>query len=234
MDTQRLRHLYGYIEGKIDNGKLSIMVKDVTGITVCYNTKDLIKRAYNSFRRFHPEMPIIIIDGSDSGNPCASYIKSLASDVTTVISLGYNIGHGKGMHMGIGLAKTKYALIFDSDIEMLKSPVCQMLGMMEEDTFGIGSICKTGFDGVNYGKSPQHKETGYVLYLHPHFQLININNYKKFHPYVAHGAPCLKTMLDIHEKGLSEKILKDFPQLGNFVKHYHRGTRNMRRGIQAG
>jgi len=200
----------------------------MTGITVCWNTKGLMERAYNSVRRFHPEMPMIIIDGSDSGNPCASYIKSLASDVTTVISFGYNIGHGRGMCMGIDRIKTKYALIFDSDIEMLKSPVDQMLEMMEEDTFGIGIIVKTGFDGFNYGLKPQHKKTGYMLYLHPLFQLINIGNYKKFHPYVRHGAPCYLTMLDIHKKGLSKKILKPFPPLRTFVKHYGRGTRRIR------
>jgi len=200
------------------------MAKNVTGITVCYNTKDLIERTYNSVRKFHPEMLIIIIDGSDSDNPCASYIKSLASDVTVIISLGYNIGHGRGMCMGIDRVKTKYTLIFDSDIEILKSPVSQMLGMMEDDTFGVGSICKTGFDGVGYGKNPHHKKKGWISYLHPHFQLINIRNYRKYHWYVHHGAPCYLTMVDIHKKGLSEKILKEFPKLENFVKHYHKAT----------
>lgn len=201
------------------------MARDVTGITVCCNTKGLVERAYNSVRRFHPEMPIIIIDGSDSGNPCASYIKSLASDVTIVISLGYNIGHGRGMCMGIDRVKTKYALIFDSDIKILKSPVDQMLKMMEEDTFGIGNVVKTGLDGFSYRKNPQHKEEGWMLYLHPYFQLLNIRNYKKFHPYVHHGAPCYLTMRDIHKKGLSKKILKLFPEVFAFVKHYPRGTR---------
>lgn len=208
------------------------MAKDITGITVCYNTKDLMERTYDSIRRFHPDMPIIIIDGSDPRDPCASYVKNLASDKTKTISLGYNIGHGRGMCMGIDQAKTKYGLIFDSDIKMLKSPIKKISGMMEDDTFGVGYIAKVAYDGVRYGLKPQHKGRDYVLYLHPHFQLINICNYKKFHPYIASGAPCLKTMIDIKEKGLSEKILKDFPQLGLFVKHYHRGTRNMRKLVK--
>lgn len=208
------------------------MAYEVTGITVCYNTKNLIEKAYNSIRELHPHMPIIIIDGSDLGDPCASYIKSLASDLTTVVSLGYNIGHGKGICVGIDEVKTKYALIFDSDIEMLKSPVNQMLKMMEEDTFGIGCVVKTGFDGFDYGLKPHHKKTGYMLYLHPHFQLINIKNYKKLHPYVHHGAPCYLTMYDIHNKGLSKKILKDFPKLETFIEHYHRGTRNIKIKLQ--
>ncbi|MBA7673766.1 hypothetical protein ES703_81970 [subsurface metagenome] len=160
------------------------MVEDITGITVCYNTKNFMERAYNSIRKFHPDMPIIIIDGSDSDDPCAAYTKGLMSNLTIVKSVGYNIGHGRGMHMGIELAKTKYALIFDSDIEMLKSPVEAMLAMMEPDTFGIGYIEKTGMDGYEYGAHPHHRGQPYMKMLHPYFHLINIANYHKYHPYV--------------------------------------------------
>lgn len=190
-------------------------VSNITGITVVQDTKDLIERAYNSIRNFHPDMPIIIIDGSTPGDPCASYVRGLASDVTTIISLGYNIGHGRGLCMGIDKVETPYALIFDSDIEMLKSPVQAMFEMMEEDTFGVGHIEeKTAFDGFEWGW-PGHKTNGWMSYLHPFFQLIDIKNYRKFYPYVHHGAPCYLTMLDIHKRGLSNKILKQFPGLGH-------------------
>jgi hypothetical protein len=233
MDTERLSNLFGYFK----------MIKEVTGITVCHNTKDLIKRAYSSIRKFHPDMPIIIIDGSDPRDPCAVYVKTLVSESTTVFSLGYNIGHGKGMDLGIKKAKTKYALIFDTDTEMLESPVNQMLGMMEEDTFGVGFIQKIGPDGFDYGLKSQHKKQKSIPYLHPYFQLINIQNYKKYHPYVHHGAPCYLTMRDIYKRGLSNKILKEFPGLGHsaskgfnwegkpkkYIRHNTRGTRNERK-----
>lgn len=204
------------------------MIKEITGIVVCHNTKDLMRRTYTSVRKFHPHMLIIIVDGSDPEDPCASYVKSLASDKTKVISLGYNIRHGRGMCMGINKVKTKYALIFDSDIKMLESPVDRMLEMMEKDTFGVGIVSRTGFDGRGCGLSSDHKRTGCISYLHPYFHLINIENYKKFHSYVSHGAPCIVTMIDIHKKGLSKKILKHFPQLNKiFVKHYSMGTRKI-------
>lgn len=220
----------------------AIKAKNVTGITVCCNTKNLTKRACESVRRFHPEMPIIIIDGSDPRNPCAFYVKSLSSKITTVVSLGYNIGHGKGLCMGIERAKTQYALIFDSDIEMLKSPVNRMLEMMEEDTFGVGYIEKTGLDGFEYGSQKHHKNQAWVSYLHPYFQLIDIVNYRKFHPYVHHGAPCFLTMRDIYDRGLSNIIIKEFPGLGHssgkgwnwegrprkYIRHDTRGTRDER------
>lgn len=214
----------------------------ITGITVCYNSKDLIERAYTSVRKLHPKMPIIIVDGSDAADKCAVYVKSLASPLTTVISLGYNIGHGKGMCMGIAAARTPYALMFDSDIEMLKSPVDAMLEMMERHVYGVGYMEKTAFDGHEYGARPQHKEQGYMRMLHPYFHLLNIAVYNKFHPYVHHGAPCYLAARDIHEQGLTDKIIKEFPGLGHssgkgfvwtgepreFIKHDPAGTRHIR------
>jgi len=213
----------------------------ITGITVCWNTKDLIERAYDSIRKFHPEMPIIIIDGSDKDDPCATYVRGLASDITTVVSLGYNIGHGRGMCMGIERAKTPYALIFDSDIELLEPCLPAMLAMMEDDTFGVGDIDERA-DFNRFIHGPHGHVEGFVRYLQPYFQLIDIGNYRKFYPYVHHGAPCYLTMLDIHKKGLSGKILKQFPGLSHFsdaergqagtpseyVHHGHAGTRGFR------
>jgi len=160
-------------------------------------------------------MPIIIIDGSDKSDPCYSYVISLASELITVGVCGYNIGHGRGMHAGIGMCSTRFALIFDSDIIMVKSPVEQMLAMMEDDTYGVGYIEKSGLDGYEYGAKPRHKGQECMYMLHPFFHLLQISEYYKFHSYVHHGAPCYKAALDIHNKGLTGKIIKSFPGLGH-------------------
>ena len=180
-----------------------------------HNTVDLLQNAYESIRKFHPDMPIIIIDGSDKDDPCYSYASSLASAVTTVGVCGYNIGHGRGMDAGIRLCKTRFALIFDSDIVMLKSPVQLMLDMMEEDTYGVGYLEKSAYDGYEYGAKPQHKNKPYMYMLHPFFHLLQVSEYHKFHRYVHHGAPAFKAALDIHKQGLTDKIIKRFPGLGH-------------------
>jgi len=188
------------------------MISDITAITVVYNTKELIERAYNSVRRFHPDMKMIIIDNSEKSDPCYSYLESLNSKFTDVIHTGKNIGHGMGMDKGIREVRTKYALIFDSDIIMLRSPVEKMLSMMESDTYGIGWIYEIGLDGFDFG-TPGRNHYKAIPYLHPYFHLLNVENYKKFAPYCHHGAPCYKAMVDIYEHKLSEKILKQFPGL---------------------
>ena len=206
----------GYVEGK---ERKQIISKDslITGVVVSCNTKELIKKAYESVRKFHPRMKIIIVDGSTEGNECHEYVASVGrSDVyAEVFQVGYNIGHGRGMCVGIYYAETPYVLCFDSDTEMIKSPVWGMLSMMEKDTYGVGYVEKTGFDGFEYGAKSEHSKEGWMRYLHPYFQLIQVSVYRKFHPYVHHGAPCFLTILDIHKRGLSDKIIKEFPGLGH-------------------
>lgn len=235
------------LDGKLNDANCNTYFPQITGITVVHNTKELFQRAYESVRKFHPDMPIIIVDGSDKNDPCAGYVRSLKSELTTVLQPGYNIGHGKGMCMGIDHTRTPCALIFDSDIEMLKSPVDDMMEMMEQDTFGVGYTEKTAPDGFEWGarsaSGEVHDKGEPMKMLHPYFQLLNIAVYRKFHPYVHHGAPCYLTALDIHEQGLSDKIIKEFPGLGHssgkgwvwegkpreYIRHDPAGTRSMRR-----
>lgn len=211
------------------------MNKQITGIVVTSNTKDLIDRAYNSVRKFHPDMKIIIVDGSDEENACYSYVRSLADENTEVVQVGYNIGHGRGMCVGIYYSTTPFVLVFDSDIEMVKSPINQMMSLMEESTFGVGYIEKTNLNGFTL--SLQHNKQKFMLYLHPFFALIQVNIYKQFAPFCHHGAPCVMTMFDIYNKGLSSSILKSFPGLTSeskksedkYVIHDVSGTRNSRK-----
>ena len=209
---------------------------------MCSDSHSLVKRAYESVRRFHPRMRIIIIDGSTPGDPCYEYVRSLASDITTVGQYGYNIGHGRGMDAGIHMIETRYGMIFDSDIVMLKSPVEKMLAMFEDDTYGVGYIEKTAMDGFEYGAKPEHRGKEYMYMLHPYFHILQIRRYFDFHPYVHHGAPCFKAARDIHRRGLTDKIIKEFPGLGHtsgrgwtwkgkpseWIQHDTAGTRNLR------
>jgi glycosyltransferase involved in cell wall biosynthesis len=215
----------------------------VTGVVVTYNTKDFIKTSYESVRKFHPNMQIIIVDGSDKVNSCYEYICTLADENTRVFHAKKNIGHGLGLRVGLSYVKTPFALLFDSDIEMLKSPVQAMLEMMEDDTYGVGYIEKTAFDGHEWGSKPIHKTQGWMRYLHPYFCLIQLKEYRKYAPFIHHGAPAVNTMLDIHKRGLGEKVIKEFPGLGHssgkgwvwegqpreFIRHDPAGTRTYRR-----
>ena len=196
---------------------------EITAISVCWNTKELIERAYDSIRRFHPDMQIIIVDGSPETSECYKFLDGLIvarkDKALTIIHVSKNIGHGRGMDFGIRHAHTPYVLFFDSDIVMVKSPVQGMLDMMEDHIYGVGYCERTGVDGHDYGVQPHHKNQPSVKYMHPYFQLVQVKEYFKYKSYFHHGAPCIQAMLDIHKKGLSDAVLKEFPGLG------HTGTR---------
>ncbi len=201
----------------------------ITAICVVHNTMDLFEQTYESFRKFHPEMPLIIVNNSDKDNECWQYVESLgnkksierAPDRTfnvkpsnvVVMTLDGNAGHGRGMDLAINLVSSKYALIMDSDIIFHNSPVEDMLKMMEKDTYGVGWTYKMGVTGEDYGIQKKDVNDQPVKILHPYFQLLNVKNYKKYHPYVHHGQPVYLAMQDIADKGLSHEILKDFPGL---------------------
>ena len=220
------------------------MEEEVTGIVVVHNTKELFQHAYESIRRFHPEMLIIIVDGSDPDDPCREYIESLSSPFTMLMLCNSNLGHGRGMDMAIRQVKTRFALIFDSDIVMIKTPLIEMIRMAKEseDIYGVGYTEKSGLDGYEYGAHAHHKNQDFMYMLHPFFHLLQISEYFKFHPYVHHGAPCFKAALDIHNRGLTDKIIKQFPGLGHthgqgwcwsavpgeWILHDTAGTRNDR------
>lgn len=189
--------------------------KNVIGITVCWNTDWLIERSIKSIRKFHPELNIFVVDGSDEENDCYKYLNSIQDNFLRVWHVGKNIGHGRGMDAAIRQVKFPYVLFFDSDIEMIKSPLSGMLALMEKDTYGVGYFERVGYDGFDYGAHRSHQRQSPVKYLHPYFQLVQVSEYKKFKPYIHHGAPCVSAMLDIHKRGLSDKILKEFPGLGH-------------------
>jgi hypothetical protein len=188
---------------------------NVTFICVVHNTIELFRNCYESVRKFHPEVLFIIVDGSDLNDPCRAYVESLAGPYNMLMLCPSNLGHGRGMDLAISQVKTKYALIFDSDIIMVKSPVQEMLDMMEPDTYGVGYLEKTGLDGYEYGAHANHKNEDFMMMMHPFFHLLQVSEYYKFAPYTQHGAPCYKAALDIHRRGLSDKIYKVFPGLGH-------------------
>jgi hypothetical protein len=190
-------------------------MKEITFVCVVHNTLELFKNCYESIRKFHPDTLFIIVDGSDINDPCRAYVESLVGPYNMLMLCPSNMGHGRGMDLAISQVKTKYALIFDSDIIMVKSPVQEMIDLMEPDTYGVGYLEKTGLDGYEYGAHANHKNEDFMMMMHPFFHLLQVSEYYKFAPYVQHGAPCYKAALDIHRHGLSSKIYKVFPGLGH-------------------
>lgn len=218
-------------------------VKDVTGIIVTFNSTQFLFECFESIRGCHSDLRLIIIDGSSVTDECFYYAMSLNSDpFTDVISCRYNIGHGRGLDLGVSLVTTKYFLTIDSDTVMMESPIESMVKLFDKDTYGVGYLEKTGFDGYEYGVKPNHRNTSGMLMLHPYFSLIDRDKYYQHIGFVHHGAPAYKIALDLFKSQSGHKF-KEFPGLGHtsgkgwawegaprrYIKHDTAGTRKIRK-----
>lgn len=184
----------------------------ISGITVVHNTPELVKRAIESIRKFYHKLPITMINGSTDG------YKYRFSEFSCY-NLKQNIGHGPGLNFGLERCPTRFALIFDSDIEMIAPCIDRMADLLarEKATYGVGQVVQVDENGRNVEKG--------IAYLHPHFALIDVTMYFSWHRFTHHGAPCLRAMKELHDAGMSDCLI-DFP-VSEYVKHEGRGTRNL-------
>lgn len=209
-------------------------MNNITAIIVSYNTRDLLKACIESIRKFYPILKIIVIDGSPADSDCWQYCQTLLNNdmCATVKCLEYNCGHGPGMVKGIELCETDYFLLCDSDVEILRAWTIQAMMEAARIDLGIRNAYKKleelpgeyfiyGVGDIQIvNESGSNSENG-IYYLHPHFALINKNEYLKYDHIINHGAPMLKAMNSIQNKN---SFLAKF-DLSNFITHHERGTR---------
>jgi len=178
-----------------DNNK-EYGMQAITAVVVNYNTPDMLKEAIESIRAYYT-FEIIVIDGSEIP----------VNTDETVYHFKKNIGHGKGMNIGITLADTDKVLLFDTDIILNEPCIEDMLDKFNEQTYGVGEV---------------NKLKGGEPCLHPYFQIISKKQYLRHIPYVHSGAPTMLTAMDLYSKGESWR-LRHFP-VKEYVRHYHNGT----------
>ena len=165
------------------------MVRDVTIITVHYNTPVLLASLLASVRRWYPDVPITVIDGSDQAPYRWAAIVLGRRYGASVDTIGSNIHHGPGLDRGIRAAKTPLVLVMDSDVRFTRAGVIERaVEALRPDDFGVGGIQwvdDTGWD-VPAGQG--------TPYLHPRLALIRRAAYLEGPPAIKHGAPFLPVM----------------------------------------
>lgn len=192
----------------------------IIGVVVTYNTFLLFKEMYESLRRWLPELPLVVVDGSDRNNACWRYVRQLNGGLNMCYQLERNIGHGQGMHYGIEHTQADTYLLMDSDIVLTGNPLAQMDALLEEGVYGVGEIYHIGMDGLH--RNPVCN----LPYLRPYFMLLSGRQYHQHHRFIHHGSPCVKAMRQIYAEGRSSTALVPFP-VTQYVQHGWGGTRKM-------
>lgn len=158
-------------------------------ISVSFNTPDLIDAMINSVRLVSP-LPIRIIDGSNT-EEFMRLSKEICGDYSNVRieQLGYNIHHGRGLDYGISSSTEDWVLIIDSDSQ-IKQGLLEVL-LYDKPYMGFGM--QVNANGINVVKG--------ILYLHPHFLLVNTNHYKSNQWKFRHcGAPAIEIMANTRDE----------------------------------
>jgi len=159
----------------------------LTVLTVNYNTPELIKSLMYSFRQFYPDVPYLIVDGSEE--QYYEQIKEYANKFNVSIHhFDYNIHHGPGMAYGMKIITTQQILLLDSDIRIIKGGFIEDLqSKLLPDSYGIGGVSSVNPSGVNVDDNG-------IKYLHPACALLNRKIALQYPLPIKHGAPMIKTM----------------------------------------
>ncbi|MDI6803508.1 MAG: glycosyltransferase [Bacteroidota bacterium] len=192
----------------------------VTAVIINYQTPDLTQQAVATFRKFYPDLQLILIDNG-SGDESANILTDIRNSqpaTTKLVINKTNIHHGPAMHDAINLCSTDLVLFIDSDCEVLRGGFVEaMIELIEQDmqNYAIGKLeilNKRGF-------LVKPNQTG-IRYIRPICMMIRKSLYSILPPFQLHGAPCLANMKIAAVRNF---CLIDF-DIHKFIFHKGRGT----------
>ena len=164
-------------------------------VIVNYNTPEIISKAVHSV--IDQVDKLVIVDGSDTGNPAYKECDSLISNKVSVIHTHRNTGHGPGLHLGIVSLDVEFIICMDSDAVLIdKTLIPEMRkALSAKEVYGVGHVARVNRIGENI-----KTEKNYIGYLHPYFCMFRNAVYFKYHAFINHGAPFILTMRQIQGK----------------------------------
>jgi glycosyltransferase involved in cell wall biosynthesis len=158
---------------------------DTTAIIVNFETPELTKRAIDSLINYE-RLNIIVVDNS-------SEAKRFKDDRVTVLFPNENLFHGKGLDYGISKTDTEYIIVMDSDAYVKDLNIIrEAKRLLEGNVYAVGCfIERVPKESVLYRTE--------FDYLEPWFGVFKKSVYKKFSPFMHHGAPWYQAMIDIYK-----------------------------------
>jgi len=198
---------------------------NITAITVNYNTPDFLERLLSSFRKHYPDIPFIVIDGSDTDK--YNEIKPFTDKYSVEIHhFNGNIHHGPGLAYGLAVANTERVLFLDSDLIVVNPGFVEDLNSkLHTHSYGIGDVQTVNEKGFNVDKG--------MAYLHPACALINKSVAILYPLPIKHGAPMINAMIEINKQGRGyllqheEWVTNDFRNTDKkYIIHDWQGTVN--------
>ena len=191
---------------------------DVSAVIVNYRTPDLLETAAISFRKFYPEIELVIVDNG-SNDRSLEIINSLVKsnpDRTKSILLDRNYFHGPAMDRAIRSVDKAIIFFLDTDTETKSGGFIEL--MLDEfnhdgNIYGVGKRDKVNKRGFA-------TEVGAITILLSPYMMLRRKMYFDLPPFRHHGMPTLENFSAAPTKGY---LLQDFG-IASYIKHYGRGT----------
>jgi GT2 family glycosyltransferase len=192
---------------------------DVTVVIINFQTPSLLEKAVTSFKKFYPDLKIILIDnGSKDDQESKKIIDRLSSEFDKIkaIFLKKNIFHGPAMDKAIrDYVSTDLTFFLDSDTDTKEGGFLEkMVDTLNtsDDIYGVGEIMICNKRGYKSEEGEEILQTPYMM--------IKTNIYRSLKPFIHHGQPTLQNFIDAKQKGFA---LKQF-NVSSYIDHLWRGT----------
>lgn len=197
---------------------------NVCSIVVNHRTLDLTRTFIESYRRFYPDLPMLVVDNG-SHDESSEYIKSLDRGQFQVVLHDMNYGHGWALDAAIACCNADLVMCFDSDCEVLKGDFIEPMvkAFNDPNLYAIGMFHKVNRGGIDtfIQADPEGKEYPYV---HPSTGMYRRSMYLDLPPFRHHGSPCIDNMIEAHRRGWG---VVEFPGIRDYVSHPWAGTRDL-------
>jgi len=192
--------------------------KDISTVIVSYRTPDLLETAAESFRKFYPDIELIIVDNGSNDRSIEIIEKLVKSNSgkTKSILLDKNYYHGPAMDQAMKSLEKEIVFFLDTDTETIRGGFVEsMLNEFNRDgkVYGVGRI-----DRVN--KRGFAAEDGTITILLSPYMMLRRKMYFDLPPFVHHGMPTMQNFSAARAKGY---LLRNF-EIESYIKHYGRGT----------
>lgn len=197
----------------------------ITAVVVNYKTLALTRACVESFVARYPDVALILIDNG-SGDESTDYVRKIgqAQPNARAVINAQNLYHGPALDQGVRLAETAYVFTLDSDCEVRRPGFLELMLESFDDraTYAVGELRYKNRFGFTYGydEAAHPERAGRIPYIHPYAMLLDRGKYVDLHPFIHHGAPCIRNMEDAQRAGYT---VASFP-IGDFVFHRMQGT----------
>lgn len=190
---------------------------NTTAIIINFQTPDLTEIAVRSFKKYYPQVSLILADNGSLDTGSRKLIKTLSQELTNIRTHFFekNIYHGPAMdHLIREQTDSEYVFLLDSDTETHSGGFLEhMIALCtKEKTYGAGRvqlINKRGFKS----------DMGIPILLTP-YMLLKRELYTEFPPFVHHGQPTMFNFKAAYEQGYE---LQHY-DIQDHIDHLWRGT----------